>query len=201
MQLGCILTVLQALIGCDDHAANADLQAANMPQEQVEFCGIIEDHSDQYQPLYNQVKRERDGSKIDQLNAQMASLFADRNRQMIESLQSRHLHVEEWITTIRKIAHYAQEGGGTRIELDLDAKCRAKTTLEVNLPDGSPLAATLANDKVGDVLAITGNFVMHYTETTPPVRALEWSVTPDRSMLTPEYHIEVTRFGIHPPTS
>ena len=48
---------------------------------------------------------------------------------------------------------------------------------------------------------ITGSFVMHYTDTTPPARALEWSVTRDRAMTTPEYHIEVTRFGVLPPPS
>jgi hypothetical protein len=162
---------------------------------------VIEDHGDQYRPLYQQAKNERNGSTLDQLNAQMAALFADRNQKVIESLQPRHFHVEEWATMIQKIAHYARDGGGTVVELDLDAKCRVKTTLEADLTEGTPLAAELNGGKVGDPLTVTGNFVMHYTDTTPPVRALEWSVTPGRSMLTPEYHLEVTRFGTRPSAS
>jgi hypothetical protein len=71
----------------------------------------------------------------------------------------------------------------------------------VDIADSSPLATILAERKTGDLLTITGNFVTHYTETRPPTRALEWSVTPNRSMITPEYHIEVTRFGVLPPPS
>jgi hypothetical protein len=201
MPFSCFLVFLQVLSSCDDRAVNPELDAANPPQEQVDFCAIIEDHGEQYRPLYQQAKNERNGSTLDQLNAQMAALFADRNQKVIESLQPRHYHVEEWATTIQKIAHYARDGGGTVVELDLDANCRVKTTLEADLPEGTPLAAELNGRKVGDPLTVTGNFVMHYTDTTPPVRALEWSVTPGRSMLTPEYHLEVTRLGIGPPAS
>jgi len=201
MPLACYFTFLQVFGGCDQPAANQDLVAVNSPPDQVEFCTIVEDDGGQYAPLYKQAKGERNGAILDQLNAQMATLFADRNRRVIDSLQVHHMHVEEWATSIQKIAHYAQDGGGTVVELDLDAKCQVKTTVEIDLPETSPLAAELNNRKVGDPLVITGNFLMHYTETIPPVRALEWSVTPGRSMLTPEYHIEVSRFGIKSPTS
>ena len=83
----------------------------------------------------------------------------------------------------------------------LDAKCQVKTTIVIDLPESSPLASDLNNRKVGDQLVVTGNFIMHYTDTIPPVRALEWGVTHAQSMLTPEYHIEVTRFGVKPPIS
>jgi hypothetical protein len=201
MPLACYLVFLQVFGGCDQPTGNQELVAANSPPEQMDFCSVIEDDGGQYSPLYKQAKDERNGATLDQLNAQMATLFADRNKRIIDSLQTHHLHVDEWVTSIQKIAHYAQDGGGTVVELDLDAKCQVKTTIEVDLPDGTPLASDLNSKKVGDQLVITGNFIMHYTDTIPPVRALEWSVTSGRSMLMPEYHIEVTRFGIKPPTS
>ncbi len=102
------------------------------------------------------------------------------------------------------MSRYAQDsshGTGTVIELNLNVICRTKTTFQVDVADGTPLAAAIGDRKVGDPLVITGSFVMHYTDTTPPARALEWSVTPNRAMITPEYHIEVTRFGVMPPAS
>ena len=46
----------------------------------------------------------------------MATLFADRDKQMFESLQTHHMHAEEWASSITKIAHYAQDSGGTMAE-------------------------------------------------------------------------------------
>jgi hypothetical protein len=202
MPLSCMLVFLQVLSSCDQpQTGNPDLAAANSPPDQVDFCGIIEDDGGQYSPLYQQAKNERNGNTLDQLNAQMATLFADRNKRVIDSLQKNHMHVEEWATSITKIAHYAQDGGGTVVEVALDAKCQVKTSIVIDLPDGTPLTAGLNNRKVGDPLVVSGNLIMHYTDTIPPVRALEWGVTRGQSMLTPEYHIEVTRFGVKPPTS
>ena len=198
MQFSCVLAFLQVISSCDTRAVNPDLEAANPPSDQIDFCAIIEDDGGQYAPVYEQAKRERNGTILDQLNAQLATLFADRNKRMMESLQGHRMHAEEWSTSITKIAHYAQDGGGTVVELDLDAKCQVKTTIQVDLPDGTPLAAELNNRKVGDPLVISGFFIMHTTDTIPPVRALEWGVTHSQSMLTPEYHIEVSRFGLKP---
>ncbi len=206
MQLSCLLTFLQAFFPCGDPSLPPELQAGNPPAEQIEFCGIIDDNSDQYRPLYEQAKQEPNGTNQDRLTAQMTDLFRARNQAVMDSVQPRHFHIEDWSMRIDKIARYAQDGdsgsgSGTVIELNLNANCRTHTTLQVDVPDGTPLAATLGDRKAGDPLAITGSFVTHYTETTPPVRALEWSVTPNRSMITPEYHIEVTRFGPKPATS
>ena len=77
----------------------------------------------------------------------------------------------------------------------------SRSNRRYDVVDGTPLAASIGNPQVGDPLVITGSFVMHYTDTRPPVWALEWSVTPNRAMVTPEYHIEVTRFGVQPPAS
>jgi hypothetical protein len=201
MPLSCILVFLQALSSCDQPSTgNQDLVAANSPPDQADFCSIIEDDGGQYAPLYKEAKTERNGSTLDQLNAQMATLFADRNKRVIDALQTHHLHADEWATSIQKIAHYAQDGG-TVVEVATDAKCQVKTTIVIDLPESSPLASELNSRKVGDPLVITGNFTMHYTDTIPPVRALEWGVTHSQSMLTPEYHIEVTRFGVKPPIS
>src|SRR5579862_5371968 len=105
MPLACYLVFLQVFSGCDQPAtSNQDLVAANSPPEQVDFCTIIEDDGGQYGPLYKQAKTERNGSTLDQLNAQMATLFADRNKRVIDSLQTHHLHAEEWATSITKIA-------------------------------------------------------------------------------------------------
>ena len=203
MQLACAVTFLQAFFTCVDPSINPELAAVNPPADQIEFCGIIDDQSDQYRPLYEQVKQQPNGTAQDRLTAQMTELFRARNQKIIDSLAPRHFHVEVWGTRIDKISRYGQDrssGTGTVVELNLNASCRTRTTLQVDIVDGTPLAATLGDHKAGDPLAITGNFVMHYTETTPSVRALEWSVTPNRSMITPEYHIEVTRFGLSPPT-
>jgi len=201
MQLACVITILQVFFTCGDPSLSPELNAANPPPDQIEFCGIIDDHSDQYLPLYEQAKQEPNGPTQDHLTAQMTELFRLRNQKVIESLVQRHFHVEEWGTKIDKISRYAQDsdgGTGTVIELNLNANCRTRTTLQVDVADGTPLAAALGGRNAGDTLVITGSFVMHYTETTPSVRALEWSVTPNRSMITPEYHIEVTRFGLTP---
>jgi hypothetical protein len=176
----------------------------NPPPDQIEFCGIIDDESDQYMPLYDQSKKEPNGAAQDRLISQMHEVYRARNQRVMESLTPHHLHIEEWGTHIDKISHYAQDSGsgtGTVIELNLNPNCRTRTTLQVDVADGTPLAATLADRKAGDNLAITGNFIMHYTDTMPPTRALEWSVTSGRGMTSPEYHIEVTRFGVLPPPS
>jgi len=204
MQLACLVTILQVFFTCGDPTLPPELAAVNPPAEQIEFCGIIDDNSDQYRPLYEQAKQERNGSNQDLLTAQMTDMFRARNQKVMDSLQPRRLHIEDWATRVDKISRYSEDSGsgtGTVIELNLNANCRTRTTLQVDIADGTPLAASLGDRKAGDPLAITGSFVMHYTETTPPVRALEWSVTPNRSMITPEYHIEVTRFGLSPPGS
>src|SRR5215469_10051029 len=134
MPLSCMHVFLQVLSSCDQaNTGNPDLVAANSPPDQVDFCTIIEDDGGQYSPLYKQAKTERNGATLDQLNAQMATLFADRNKRVIEALQTRHLHVEEWAASIQKIAHYAKDSGGTVVEVDLDAKCQVKTTIEIDL--------------------------------------------------------------------
>jgi len=204
MPLACYIPILQLLFSCTDPSLSPELAAANPPPEQIEFCGIIDDQSDQYRPLYQQANQEPNGTAQDRLTAQMAAVYRVRNQRVMDSVQPRHFHIEEWGVRIDKISHYAQDsdgGSGTVIELNLNANCRTTTTLQVDIADGTPLAALLADRHTGDPLAITGSFVMHYTDTTPSVRALEWSVTPNRSMLTPEYHIEVTRFGVRPPAS
>jgi hypothetical protein len=204
MMLACYIPILQLMFTCTDPSLSPELAAVNPPPDQIEFCGIIDDQSDQYMPLYQQYKKEPNGPTQDSLTVQMREVFRTRNQKIIDSLLAHHFHVEEWGTHIDKMSHYAQDSGsgtGTVIELNLSANCRTKTTLQVDVVDGTPLAATLADRKAGDNLAITGNFVMHYTDTTPPTRALEWSVTRDRAMTTPEYHIEVTRFGVLPPPS
>jgi hypothetical protein len=202
MPLSCMHVFLQVLSSCDQaNTGNPDLVAANSPPDQVDFCTIIEDDGGQYSPLYRQAKSERNGNTLDQLNAQMATLFADRNKRVIDELQAHSMHASEWATSITKIAHYAQDGGGTVVEVALDAKCQVKTAIVIDLPDSTPLAGELNGRKVGDPLVVTGNFIMHYTDTIPPVRALEWGLTRSQSMLTPEYHIEVTRLGVKPPTS
>jgi hypothetical protein len=206
MLLACYIPLLQLMFSCTDPSLSPELAAVNPPPDQIEFCGIIDDHSDQYLPLYGQSKKELNGPTQDGLIAQMRDVFRDRNEKIIVSLLQHHFHVEEWGTHIDKISHYADDSGsgnstGTLVELNLSANCRTKTTLQVDVADGTPLAATIADRKAGDNLAITGNFVMHYTDTTPPTRALEWSVTRDRAMTNPEYHIEVTRFGVLPPPS
>jgi hypothetical protein len=204
MGLACSIPILQLMFTCTDPSIPPDMAAANPAPEQVEFCGIIDDQTDQYRPLYEQSKKEPNGATQDRLTAQMADMFRDRKQKIMDSLLPRHFHIEEWGTHIDKLSRYAQDSGtgtGTVIELNLNANCRTKTTLQVDVVDGTPLATSLGDIKAGDNLAITGSFVMHYTDTTPPVRALEWSVTPNRAMITPEYHIEVTRFGVLPPSS
>jgi hypothetical protein len=204
MQFACYIPVISALMSCGDPSINPDLQAVNPPPDQIEFCQIIDDASDQYLPLADQRRKEPNGTAQDRLTAQMKDVFNDRKQKITDSLQPRHFHVEEWGTKIDKIAHYAQDGNngnGTVVELNLNANCRTKTTLQVDVADDGPLAASISDRKAGDLLVITGNFAMHYTDTTPPARALEWSVTPNRAMTTPEFHIEVTRFGVQPPSS
>jgi hypothetical protein len=204
MQFACYIPLLQALVSCGDPSLPPELEALNPPPEQIEFCGIIDDQTDQYRPLYEQSKREPNGGAQDRLTAQMSDLFKARKQKIMDSVLPHHFHIEEWGTKIDKLSRYAQEdssGAGTVIELNLNANCRTKTTLQVDIADGSPLAAAIADRKAGDTLVITGSFVMHYTDTMPPARALEWSVTPNRAMITPEYHIEVTRFGVMPPAS
>jgi hypothetical protein len=202
MGLACFVPILQLFFTCTDPSLSPELAAVNPPPEQIEFCGIIDDQSDQYRPLYEQIKKEPNGIAQDRLSAQITDIYRTRNQRVMDSVQPRHFHIEEWGTHIDKISRYAQDGGtdtGTVIELNLNANCRTKTTLQVDVVDGTPLAAVLADRKAGDNLAITGTFMMHYTDTRPPVRALEWSVSPNRAMANPEYHIEVTRFGVLPP--
>jgi len=204
MQLACYIPLIQALVSCGDPSIPPEMETVNPPPEQVEFCADIDDLTDQYKPLYEQSKKEPNGAAQDRLLAQMAELFKERKQKIMDSLGPRHLHIEEWGTKIDKVSHYAQDsssGNGTVIELNLNVNCRTKTTFQVDVVDGTPLAASIGNPQVGDPLVITGSFVMHYTDTRPPVWALEWSVTPNRAMVTPEYHIEVTRFGVQPPAS
>jgi hypothetical protein len=181
MQFSCLLVFLQVLGSCDERAVNPELGAANPPQDQVDFCVIIEDHGDQYRPLYQQAKTERNGGSLDQLNAQMAGLFADRNKKIVESLQPRHFQVEEWATTIRKIAHYAQDGGGTLVELDLDASCRVKTTLEVDLAEATSLVAELNSRKVGDPLVINLPIIIAITRVHSGFSERERSCGPEKA--------------------
>lgn len=183
-------------------------QETNLPDQESEFCSIVENATSAYRALARDravADKQQNGIRVAQIEQQMTSVYLKRNEDTYRLVREARFSVDRWMVTVVKI-NSPISGCHTNmpscIFVDVHPSCSPITTLHAVTPTTPTQLQFLGGKQRGDQLMMSGMIVAKFggaTAAASPVIPtspddLEGSFRESGSMMEPEYSVDVRKW-------
>jgi hypothetical protein len=195
-QFRIMLIVILALLGVGIAFLSpnkiAKKEEIKLPEQQVEFCAIVENGKSKYRDLLHRWSAANDaknGIVTAQLSSEMTTVYRSRNEDIFRLLERTQFNFEDWSMTVLEINSVINGF----VELKIHPLCSKITVIHATVAAVPMALEVLAKKKLGDPLVASGTFVEKHTLTKPvSPEKFEMSFTESGSMDEPEYTAAIT---------
>jgi hypothetical protein len=189
-------------------AVGARGQDMSLPDQESEFCSIVENANSAYRALAREqsvADKQQNGIRVQQIEQQMTSAYRKRNEDIFRLMKRKNFSEDNWLVTVVKINSPMEDchtNMPSCIFVDVHPLCSQITTVHAVTATTPIQIQFLAAKQQGDRLVMSGMFVERFggaTAAASPVmptspEEFEESFTESGSMREPEYSVDVRQW-------